>query len=156
MATPLTQLPRDARRLAKAHLVAGMNAGLSWHRAAEAADVTLSEATAHRLRRLVRLRGEQGLDDRRCGTAYKLSPPIRQWLVAYCHDHPHTPSRLLQTVLADQHAVRVRLSQPDSCRPGYPLSAAPTPKKTQTVATGADPHPWHAGAGSLLLLAAAH
>ena len=86
MATPLTQLPRDARRLAKAHLVAGMNAGLSWHRAAEAADVTLSEATAHRLRRLVRLRGEQGLDDRRCGTAYKLETTKKSGATVRCLD----------------------------------------------------------------------
>jgi len=131
MATPLTQLPRDARRRAKAQLVAGMHAGLSWHQAADAADVTLSEATAHRLRRLVRLHGEQGLDDRRGGTAYKLSPPIRQWLVAYCHDHPHTPSRLLQTVLADQHAVRVSLGYLNQIRAALDIryQRPPRPKK---------------------------
>jgi len=91
MAIPLTRLDREARRVAKAQLVAGMNAGLSW-RAAAAAGITTSEATAYRLRRRVRCKGDAALDDQRHGYAYKLPPSVRQWLVEYCRQHPHTPS----------------------------------------------------------------
>jgi transposase len=102
MAIPLTQLPRAARRTAKSRLVAGMNAGLSWREAAALAGITTSEATAHRLRRRVRHEGDAALDDHRHGYSYKLPPAVRQWLLTYCREHPHTPSHALQTVLREQ------------------------------------------------------
>jgi transposase len=107
MASPLTQLGRAERRAAKARLVAGMNAGLSWREAAAAAGITTSEATAYRLRRRVRHEGDAALDDQRHGYAYKLPPAIRRWLVAYCQAHPHTPSRLVQTALREQCDVLI-------------------------------------------------
>ena len=86
MPTPLMELPREARRAAKARLVAGMNAGLSWHEAAAAADITVREDTAYRLRRRVREKGDAALDDHRQGVPYKLPPPVRQWIVREsCH-----------------------------------------------------------------------
>jgi hypothetical protein len=72
MAIPLTQLPRDVRRVAKGRLVAGMEAGLSWRQAAAAAGITTSEATAHRLRRRVQQDGDTALEDLRHGYPYKL------------------------------------------------------------------------------------
>ncbi len=45
MTTPLTQLRREERRAAKAQLVAGMLAGLSWREAAACASITTTEAT---------------------------------------------------------------------------------------------------------------
>jgi len=107
MAIPLTQLPRAARRAAKGRLVAGMNAGCSWREAAAAAGITTSEATAHRLRRRLRQEGDRALDDGRHGYAYKLPLAVRQWLVAYCQEHPHTPSHGLQTVLREQFDVLI-------------------------------------------------
>lgn len=53
MTVPLTQLERQERRAAKARLIAGMQAGLSWKAAAADAGITTSEATAFRLRRRV-------------------------------------------------------------------------------------------------------
>ena len=107
MAIPLTQLPRDARRVAKGRLVAGMDAGLSWREAAAAVGITTSEATAHRLRRRVRLEGDRALSDNRHGVAYKLPSAVRQWLVPYCQAHPHTPSHALQTVIRTQFDVLI-------------------------------------------------
>jgi len=107
MAIPLTQLPRDARRVAKGRLVAGMDAGLSWRDAAAAAGITTSEATAHRLRRRVRLEGDRALSDDRHGYAYKLPQGVRQSLVDYCQTHPHTPSHLLQTMLREHFDVLI-------------------------------------------------
>jgi transposase len=107
MTIPLTQLPRDARRAAKGRLVAGMNAGLSWRQAAAVAGIITSEATAYRLRRRVRQDGDTALDDHRHGYMYKLPPAVRQWLLAYCQEHPHTPSHVLQTVLREHCDVLI-------------------------------------------------
>ncbi len=107
MAIPLTQLPRDMRRVAKGRLVAGVDVGFSWREAAAAAGITTSEATAHRLRRRVRLEGDGALDDSRHGSAYKLPRAVRQWLVACCQEHPHLPSHELQTRLREQFDVHI-------------------------------------------------
>jgi len=55
MATPLIELPREACLGHAARLVAGMNEGLSWREAAAAADITVREDTAYRLRTSVLL-----------------------------------------------------------------------------------------------------
>lgn len=107
MVIPLTQLAREERRAAKARLVAGMNAGLSWSAAATAAGIITSEATAYRLRRRFQQEGAQAFDDHRHGSPYKLPPAVRQWLVTYCQAQPHTPSRILQTALREQCDVLI-------------------------------------------------
>jgi transposase len=107
MAIPLTQLGREERRAAKAQLVAGMQAGLSWRAAAAAAGITTSEATAFRLRRRFQQQGADAFDDHRHGYAYKLPPLVRQWLVASCQAHPHTPSHCLQTTLREQFDILI-------------------------------------------------
>jgi transposase len=107
MVIPLTQLDREKRRAAKARLVAGMNAGRSWSEAAAAAGITTSEATAYRLRRRFQQEGAQALDDHRHGSPYKLPPAVRQWLVTYCQDQPHTPRHVLQTALREHCDVLI-------------------------------------------------
>ena len=131
MATPLTRLPREARRAAKARLVAGMNAGLSWREAAAAAGITTSEATAHRLRRRVHQEGDRALDDNRHGYPYKLPPAVRQWLLAYCQEHPHTPSRALQTLLREHFDVLISVGYLNQVRAalGVRYLRPTTPKK---------------------------
>ena len=125
MVIPLTQLDREERRAAKARLVAGMNAGLSWREAAAATGITTSEATAHRLRRRMRLEGEEALADHRHGYAYKLPPPVRQWLLAYCQDHPHTPSHLLQTALHEQFDVLISVGYLNQVRAALDIRYVP-------------------------------
>jgi transposase len=130
MAIPLTQLGREERRVAKAQLVAGMQAGLSWRAAAAAAGITTSEATAFRLRRRVQQDGADALDDHRHGYPYKLPPAIRQWLVAYCHDQPHTASHVLQTALREQFDVLVSVGYLNQVRAALGVRyARPTPAK---------------------------
>ncbi len=130
MAIPLTQLGREERRAAKAQLVAGMNAGLSWKEAAAAVGITTSEATAHRLRRRVRWEGATALDDHRHGSAYKLPPAVRQWLVDFCQTHPHTPSRLLQTTLRERYDVLISVGYLNQVRAALDVRyVPPTPGK---------------------------
>ena len=129
MATPLMKLPREARRAAKARLVAGMEAGLSWREAAAAADITVTEDTAHRLRRRVRQEGDVALEDHRHGVAYKLPPPVREWLVSYCQQHPHTTSRLLQGVLREQCDVLVSIGYLNQVRAALGVSYQRSPQE---------------------------
>ena len=51
--------------------------------------------------------GDTALDDHRHGYTYKLPPAVRQWLLAYCQEHPHTPSHVLQTVLREHCDVLI-------------------------------------------------
>ncbi len=127
MTIPLTQLERQERRAAKARLVAGMQAGLSWQEAAAAAGITTSEATAFRLRRRVQQEGEDALDDHRHGYPYKLPPTMRQWLTVYCQDHPHTPSRILQTALREQFDVLISVGYLNQVRAALGVRYVPPP-----------------------------
>ena len=129
MATPLMKLPRAARRAAKARLVAGMNAGLSWREAAAAADITVREDTAHRLRRQVRESGDAALADHRQGVPYKLPPTVRQWIVTYCQEHPHTTSRVLQPILRDAGDVIVCIGYLNQIRATLGVSYVPPPQE---------------------------
>ena len=127
MTIPLTQLKRQERRAAKARLIAGMQAGLSWQEAAAAAGITTSEATAFRLRRRVQQEGEDALDDHRHGYPYKLPPPLRHWLRAYCQEHPHTPSHTLQTVLREQFDVLISVGYLNQVRAALDVRYVPPP-----------------------------
>jgi transposase len=125
MVIPLTQLDREERRAAKARLVAGMHAGLSWREAAAAAGITTSEATAYRLRRRVQREGDGALDDRRHGAAYKLLPPVRQWLVTYCQTHLHLPSHALQTALREAFDVLISVGYLNQVRAALGIRYVP-------------------------------
>ncbi|MCA1597658.1 MAG: helix-turn-helix domain-containing protein, partial [Chloroflexi bacterium] len=124
---PLTQLGREERRAAKAQLVAGMNAGFSWKEAAAAAGITTSEATAFRLRRRVQQHGDDALDDHRHGYPYKLPPAVRQWLTAYCQDHPHTPSRAVQIALREQFDLLISVGYLNQVRAALDIRNVPPP-----------------------------
>ena len=128
----LTQLPREARRAAKARLVAGMNAGLTWRAAAVAADITVSEATARRLRRRVRQEGEVALEDHRQGVPYKLPPPVRHGIVASCQAHPHTISRVLQPILREQWDVLVSIGSLNQVRAALGVGYVPPPQEKKS------------------------
>ena len=136
MAVPLMDLPRVERRAAKERLVTGMLTGLSWRAAAEAAGITVTADTAHRLRRRARQEGVVAFDDRRHGVPYKLPPSVRAWIVTYCHAHPHTPSRVLQMVLRDTHDLRVSIGYLNQVRAtlGVGFQRPPPEKK-------GEPHP---------------
>ena len=130
MAIPLTQLGREERRAAKAQVVAGMQAGLAWRAAAAAAGITTSEATAYRLRRRFEQQGTDALADHRHGSPYKLPPAVRQWLVAYCQHHPHTPSHALQTALREQCDVLISVGYLNQVRVTLGIRyVRPTPGK---------------------------
>lgn len=100
-------LTREQRRTAKAQVVATMNQGQSWQEAVARVGLSISRATAYRLQQRVRLEGETALDDQRHGHVYKVREPIRQWVISYCQQAPHTPSHLLQQILREKFNVNL-------------------------------------------------
>jgi transposase len=98
-------MTREQRRTPKAQVVAAMNQGQSWQEAVASVGLSISRATAYRWQRRVQVEGEMALDDQRHGHVYKVREPIRQWVVSYCQQAPHTPSHLLQQILRDQFNV---------------------------------------------------
>ncbi len=72
-------MDREAHRAAKAQMVAHMQAGQSWHKAATNAGLQTSRATAYRLLRRVRTEGAVALDDQRHGHPTKVRQPVRDW-----------------------------------------------------------------------------
>ena len=104
-----TSMTQEHQRTAKARLVAMMNQGQSWQEATASVGLPMSRATAYRLQRRVRLEGETALDDHRHGHVFKLREPMRQWVVTYCQQAPHTPSHLLQVLLCEQFHVNLSI-----------------------------------------------
>lgn len=75
-------MDREARRAAKAQMIAQMQAGLSWQEAATTAGVQTSRTAAYRLLQRVRSEGAAALEDQRHGHPVKLREPVREWLAA--------------------------------------------------------------------------
>ena len=118
-------------RAAKATMVSCMDQGYLWHEASSIAGVVLSRATAYRLWLRSWRDGPTFLDDGRHGHPSKLRDPIRQWLLDTCTQVPSTPSRLLQTTLADDFGISVSVRQINRVRAalGVPALRPHPPKK---------------------------
>ncbi len=104
-------MAQERRRAAKLRLVGRMERGLPWHEAAEAADAHLSRATAFRALRIVRLQGEDALEDGRHGHPHKLTKQVREWLIEYCRGAPKTPSRVVRAEIERQFGISASISQ---------------------------------------------
>jgi transposase len=104
-------MDREALRTAKAHLVAQMQAGQSWHEAAMSAGIQTSRATAYRLLRRVRIEGAGALDDQRHGHPTKIRQPVRDWLAAFCRASPASTGQTVQAALLEQFGLQISISQ---------------------------------------------
>jgi transposase len=104
-------MDRAAQHAAKAHLVAQMQAGQSWHEAATTAGIQISRASAYRLLRRMRIEGTLALDDQRHGHPTKLRQPVRDWLITFCRAAPACTGRTVQAALFEQFGLEVSVSQ---------------------------------------------
>ena len=102
---------QQQRRAAKLRVVGGMQQGLPWQEAAEAAGAELSRATTFRALRIVRTLGEEYLVDGRHGHPHKLTEPVREWLAEYRRGAPNTPSRVVQAEIEQRFGTTVSISQ---------------------------------------------
>ena len=116
---------RAARRQPRLRLVTAMREGTSWRDAVAAAGLAVCRTTAYNCARRVRVSGEAALDDGRHGHPSKFRQPVRDWLVAYCHEHPGAPSRAVQAALQQQFGLAVSRSQINRVRATLGLSRRP-------------------------------
>jgi transposase len=156
-------MDQEHRRKAKAQLVALMQAGYSWQRAAAAAGVQTSQSNAYRLWGAFRQRGEMALEDGRHGHPSKLRGEARTFLEEHCRQAPQTPSSTIQAALRERFDLNVSISQINRVRAALGVSnhsQSQEPGKKAEWQTAekrsalAQPE-WQEGAGNLLLLAAA-
>ena len=98
-----------AQRTARLQLIAALLEGQSWRQAMTDAGLSIGRATAYRLVQLARdpERSERPFLDDRHGHPYKLTEPLRRWLVDYCTQHPGVFSSQVQTELREQFGVEV-------------------------------------------------
>src|SRR5258706_1968413 len=86
----MVQMKAHAQRAARLQLIASMLEGQSWQQAMATADLSIGRSTAYRLVQQA-CDPEQSdrpfLDDRH-GHPYKLTEPMRRWIVEYCTQHP--------------------------------------------------------------------
>ncbi len=116
---------QDQQRVTKLRVVGGMQQGLHWQDAVEAANARLSRATAFRALRIVRAQGEEALVDGRHGHPHKLTAPVREWLTEYCRGAPEMPSRLVRAEIEERFGVSVSISQINRVRASLGLSSRP-------------------------------
>ncbi len=116
-------MEQEERRRAKLRVVDGLRHGLPCREALKLADLPISERTAYRALKVVRTGGEEGLADGRHGHPYKLTAPIRKWLVEYCRGAPGTSSRTVQDEIGDKFGITVSISQINRTRKALGISS---------------------------------
>jgi transposase len=100
-------------RTARLQLIEHMSAGHSWQTAAAQSQLKVSRSTAYRLLKLVRdeEKAERAFLDDRHGHPYKLTEPVRAWLVEFCTSNPQVPSSRVQSELKSHFGVAISVSQ---------------------------------------------
>jgi transposase len=103
------QMKAHAQRVARLQLIATMLEGQPWKKAMANAGLSIGRATAYRLVQLARdpERSERPFLDDRHGHPYKLTGPIRTWIVEYCTQHPGVYSSQVQAELWTQFGLKV-------------------------------------------------
>ena len=98
-----------AQRTARLQLIASMLQGQPWQKAMTAADLQIGRSTAYRLVQQARdpERSEQPFLDDRHGHPYKLTEPMRRWIVEYCTQHPGVYSSQVKAELQAQFGLDV-------------------------------------------------
>jgi transposase len=122
------KMEKEPYRVAKARLVAGMQEGQPWQRAAASAGLQISQSNAYRLMNAVRLHGETALSDGWHGHPTKLRGAARTFLEERCRQVPQTPSSTVQMELRERFDLHVSISQINRVRAALGIS---THRKSQ-------------------------
>jgi transposase len=100
-------------RTARLQVIGRMFAGQSWQMAVSQSQLHISRSTAYRLVKLARDEDKVAkafLDDRH-GHPYKVTEPVRVWLVDVCTQNPQMASSRVQAELQSRFGVAVSVSQ---------------------------------------------
>ena len=119
------KMEKEQYRVAKVHLVAEMQEGQSWQRAAASARLQISQSNAYRLMKAVRQRGEAALSDGRHGHPSKRRGAVRAFLEEKCRQAPQTPSSTIQIALRERFDLCVSISQINRVRAALGISNHP-------------------------------
>jgi transposase len=105
----MVQMKAHSQRAARLQLIANMLEGQSWQQAMATADLSIGRSTAYRLVQFARdpERCERPFLDDRHGHPYKLTGPIRTWIVEYCTQHPGVYSSQVRAELQAQFGLEV-------------------------------------------------
>src|SRR5258708_28063272 len=99
-------------RTARLQLIEHMSAGHSWQTAAAQSQLKVSRSTAYRLLKLVRdeEKAERAFLDDRHGHPYKLTAPVRAWLVEFFTNHPQIPSHRVQSAVKNRLGLALNIT----------------------------------------------
>ena len=122
------------RRAAKASLLADLQRGCSVPEAHTRATIPLHRTTLYRFRRRVQSDPIAALEDGRHGHPIKLRGEVRNWLLTFCQETPHTPSHLVQAALLKRFGLLVSISQLNRVRTALGLSSRTRGKKAGNIA----------------------
>ena len=100
-------------RTARLQVIGRMFAGQSWQTAVSQSQLNISRSTAYRLVKLARDedRAARAFLDDRHGHPYKVTEPVRVWLVDGCTQNPQMASSRVQAELQSRFGVAVSVSQ---------------------------------------------
>ena len=100
-------------RTARLHFLEYLFAGHSWQSAVSQSGLHISRSTAYRLRQRAREEAKAALvflDDRH-GHPYKMTEPVRAWMVELCTANPQVASSQIQAELKATFGREVSISQ---------------------------------------------
>lgn len=108
---------------AKIKMAELMLRGVNWEEAVlEAGALPVSRSAAYWFVDQYIMRGEQALEDRRRGQAYKLCGDRLEWLLARCQEVPEITSQELQAEIREVYDLRVSTSQINRVRATHGVS----------------------------------
>jgi transposase len=119
----LTTVTPAQRRAAKQQLLADLRNGYSVQETQARAVIPCHPATIYRLSQRLQTDPATALDDGRHGHPLKLRGEVRDWLVAFCQETPHTPSHIVQALLQERFGLLVSISQLNRFRAAHCISS---------------------------------
>jgi transposase len=125
----LTTVTTAQRCAVKQQLLADLLEGFSVQETHARSAISWHPATIYRLRKRLQADPVTALDDGRHGHPIKLREEARDWLVTFCQETPHTPSRLVQAALQERFGLLVSISQLNRARAALGLSSRKRGKK---------------------------
>lgn len=112
---------------AKIKMAELMLQGKNWEEAVLGAGVlSISRSAAYWFVDQYVLRGEEALEDRRQGRAYKVTAEVKAWLLGRCREAPEITSRELQSELCERYDLQVSIGHLNTVRAAHGVSR---PKK---------------------------
>src|SRR5258708_4981834 len=105
----MVQMKAHSQRTARLQLIATILEGPPWQQAMAKANVSIGRSPDYRLVQQARdpERSERPFLDARHGHPYKLTEPMRHWMVEYCTQHPGVYSSQVKAELQAQFGLEV-------------------------------------------------